>query len=354
MISMRNLVLVTGGAGYIGQHIVVKVLNQGYQCLVIDDLSTSGHFNRQLLLDQSINKTGQLLFEELDIRDYQGLQCVFKTYGETILLIIHLAARKSIPESIIHPELYQEVNVGGTKNLTKLALEYQVPKFVFSSTAAVYAGPPPKQGYREIDALDTGELGHEYAKTKRQCEYHLEKISQNYPMTIVTLRYFNPIGNIASGLLGEKITNGDSTGLMYQLGKTYLGFNTIFSIYGEDYPETVDGTAMRDFIDVEDLAMSHIEIINKLDKLESSRYYCFNVGTGQPTSVKQLVGHFQESSPKEIKVIYRDRRPGDQPISYANTSLLTNMIGWNSQTTLKQSCQSFSKRCQRLDNLLKR
>ncbi len=136
---------------------------------------------------------------EIDIRDRIGLAGVFQFYQGKIKLIIHLAALKSIPESIEYPDLYQEVNVTGTKNLIDLATQYGVPKFVFSSTAAVYAGPPPVKGYSETDVAELDSLGHNYAKSKRQCELLLEKASQNHNITVVTLRYFNPIGNHESG-----------------------------------------------------------------------------------------------------------------------------------------------------------
>ncbi len=266
-------------------------------------------------------------------------------------MIIHLAALKSIPESIREPELYHQVNVEGTQNIINLAEKYGIEKLVFSSTAAVYAGIPSKQGYSEIDAKEIKDLAHPYATTKRQCEYLLEAAAKQNPnMKIVALRYFNPIGNIKGGKIGERLLMGDSTGLMFQLGKTYLGLNNHFSLFGTDYPDSDDGTTMRDFIDVEDLAESHLAVI---DKLTDRGYYCFNVGTGKPTSVKKLLDAFQKVATNKIIIKENPRREGDQAVVYANTTLLKTKIGWTCSRTLEQSCQNFLNRCLYLESILK-
>ena len=348
----RGNILITGGAGYIGQHIVINILKNGYRCIIIDNLCTSHNFNKSSLINLSgVTDLDMLHFYQKDIRDLEGLETIIKLHRATLGYIIHLAALKSIPESIQNPELYYDVNVNGTENLIKLAVKYHIPKFVFSSTAAVYAGPPDSTGYKESDALEIDKLAHPYAKTKRKCELLLQDYSNNNKeLQIVALRYFNPIGNIREGTIGERMLMGNSTGLMFQLGSTYLGKNKKFKLYGTDYLESSDGTAMRDFINVEDLAESHLAIINKI---KNNGYYCYNVGTGKPISVKKLVDTFKGMTDKQVPIIEVDRRIGDQSVVYADTTLLTRDIDWKCSRTLDVSCNSFLNRCRYLEGILK-
>ena len=346
-----SYILVTGGAGYIGKHIVLSCLQQGYHCLIIDNLLTSAEFSLDIFNSLvEISERQILRHYQIDIRDKQELEKIFLKYQNKISLIIHLAALKSIPESILKPDLYYQVNVEGTQNLIDLTVKYNIKKFVFSSTAAVYAGLPPKEGYQESDAKSVDELQHAYGKTKRKSEILLETTanSNDNSVTFITLRYFNPIGNVISGEIGENLYNNSSTALMSQLGRTALGFNSEFNIYGNDYQDTPDGTAMRDFIDVNDLANAHLDIITSVT---IPGYYCYNIGTGIPTSVNKLVNCFAYYASKEnflFTIKYQKRREGDQPICFANTEKVKNKIVCN--TSLEKSCQSFINRCKSITN----
>jgi len=350
---IKSWIIITGGAGYIGKHIVIHCLREGYGCIVIDNLSCSDTFDKPLLLTLS-RCTDPTLLEthKTDIRDYERLDEIFKQTATKVSLIIHLAALKSIPESIQNPELYRDVNLNGTKNLIKLAKIYKINKFVFSSTASVYASisgdfsnPSASTGYQETSAKAVDELSHEYAKTKRQGELLLEESanSNNNTITYIALRYFNPIGNILSGQIGENLSNPKASGLMAQLGRTILGFNKSheFNVYGIDYQYSPDGTAMRDFIDVNDLANAHLSISVKLNK---PGYYCYNIGTGKATSVSNLIGVLKKYV-NGIPIKYVGRREGDQAICFANTTKINNEMQWFSSTSIDDSCKSFSNRC---------
>ena len=347
----KSYIIVTGGAGYIGKHIVVDILRAGYRCLVIDSLATSSYFSREEIgkLVKDIDIDNSLDFYKVDIRDLNKLDNIFYKYFGKISLIIHLAALKSIPESLEKPELYYDVNVNGTKNLINLSKKYKIKKFVFSSTAAVYKNIPPKTGYLESDVEEVDKLEHAYAKTKRQCEIMLikEQTLEDENLYVI-LRYFNPIGNHISGVIGEDLLKGNSSGLMFSLGKTILGKYKNFKINGNNYENSQDGTAMRDFIDVNDLADAHLKIIHTLSKLGKTGIYCYNIGTGYPTSVGKLVNTMISLLDKsdKLKVTYGERRDGDQEISYADTSKVRDEIGWVSKINLEQSCQNFINRCQ--------
>ena len=362
---VKSWIMVTGGAGYIGKHLVIKCLKQGYGCIIIDNLSTSKPFScDQLRSLAGIIYSGTddgnnhlLKHYQIDIRNYIELEKVFSNYQDRLKLIIHLAALKSIPDSLKYPELYYDVNVTGTHNLLTLAEKYKIHKFVFSSSAAVYTGPPSLDGYHESDAKDVNDLAHAYAKTKREGELILENMAnlinkENKEGVIyISLRYFNPIGNISEGQIGENLDNEKTTSLMGQLGRTVLGLNKNkeFYLYGNDYPDTPDGTAMRDFIDVNDLAEAHLEII---ERLTTSGYYCYNIGTGKPTSVATLLEVFKNYV-KPFKVKTVARRIGDQPVCYANTTNVNNEIKWFSKTSLESSCYTFANRCNYFNNLSK-
>ena len=357
--SVVSWIMVTGGAGYIGKHIVINILEKGYGCVIIDNLSRSSgvslkHLKKISGLQPSLDR---LHFHKIDIRDTRALELVFQTYEHRLSHIIHLAALKSIPESMEKPDLYYDVNVTGTNNLIKLSQKYGIKNFVFSSTAAVYSGTPSPTGYQEEDVQVLDKLEHAYAKSKRQCEILLEEAHKLDPSCLyVALRYFNPIGNIGDGEIGENFLKGDSTGLMFSLGKNILGLGDGFYIYGDDYPDSPDGTAMRDFIDVNDLAAAHLEIISSLIERGKKDYYCYNLGTGTPTSVGRLVDEvvkLNSITHKNNKFIPKleKRRPGDQAISFANTSKVRDEIGWTSKTSLTTSCQSFINRCKFLDSL---
>lgn len=347
--------LVTGGAGYIGQHIVVALLREGWHVSIFDNLVTSNKPDLPTLwhlagLEESPECQDQRLrFHKGDVRDKAQLSTYIENLDRPLTRIIHLAALKSIQESIEDPDLYREVNLGGLEAILEVADSYDIREFVFSSSAVVYQGPCPAQGYRLEDAVGFEEslTLHAYASTKRIGELLLETWADQHPEAVcVALRYFNPIGNEASGQIGERLLEGDSPNVMAQLAKTHLGLKPQFRIMGCNFEthglEGSDGTAMRDYIDVRDLARAHIEMVS-----HRPGYHCYNVGVGRPTSVRTLVEAFQKAAGVTLSILETGPRPGDMPVSYAAVENRKQMM-WMPRYSLEESLQSVIARCLRL------
>ncbi len=326
-------ILVTGGLGYIGSHVVLQLLNKNYNVVIIDNLHNS-HLSVFSKILSHQDTTADCQFIEMDICDEVALHNCFTTYD--ISSVIHFAALKSVPESIEHPDRYYKVNYMGSKLLLDMCIKFGVSKFIFSSSATVYGGECPANGYTEDMRINANEATHMYGKSKIMVEELLENVTD---MTCVALRYFNPVGNISDGELGEDIY-GHATNLLPIIGKVYSGLLDKLNVFGTDY-NTIDGSACRDYIHVEDLADGHIKALN----WDKPGFVAFNLGTGSAVSVLQMIRAFEEISYTTITKELVDRRDGDLAVSYANCDKAFTELRWHSKRTLDDSCIDFITRC---------
>lgn len=319
-------VLVTGGAGYIGSHTCLELLNAGHGVVVVDNLCNSSE--ESLRRVQKI--AGKSLdFYQVDLLDRQQLQKVFSEH--TIDAVIHFAGLKAVGESVEFPLQYYQNNVGGTLVLCKVMADFGVKNIVFSSTATVY-GPTNKPPLREDTPLAPVSP---YARIKLAIENILRDLHTADPeMSIALLRYFNPIGAHESGMIGED-PHGIPNNLMPYISQVAVGRLPELSIYGNDY-DTTDGTGIRDYIHVADLAEGHIKALTKLCG-NPGEFTC-NLGTGHGCSVLEVVNTFAEVSGKSIPYRFVARRPGDIGSFYADPSLAARELNWKAQRDLETMC----------------
>jgi UDP-glucose 4-epimerase len=340
-------VLVTGGLGYIGSHVSLLLIQQGYQVTILDNLSNSQESTLEMIRQLALPIKAKLEFVRMDITDKISLDELFKTHTRTNLseppfhAIIHLAGLKSVPESINQPELYYRVNVTGSHNLIQLTLQYSVPIFIFSGSATVYGLGKHMTGYSEEQALSPERLTHMYGKSKRLVELEMERssIDNNNTTQFISLRYFNPVGNHPSGLLGEDIRLERASNLLAMVAKVYCSNNSeaVLNIYGNDYPDTPDGTCQRDFIHVMDLASGHTAALTMSNRSTTS-LQIYNLGTGKPVSVMKIITEFENASGRKLPKQIVARRPGDLPICFAKVDQVKQELGWVSQLTITEAC----------------
>lgn len=321
-------ILVTGGTGYIGSHTVVELINKGYDVVILDNYSNS----KPIVLDRIKTITGiRPRFYFGDITDISGMEEVFKK--ETITDIIHFAGLKSVAESVKYPEKYQFNNVEGTKNILSLMKKYHVNNIVFSSSATVY-GVPDHVPLKEDDKV--GGCTNPYGQTKLDIEYLLKDFcKEDNTKNVAILRYFNPIGAHPSGLIGEDPT-GIPNNLMPYITQVAVGKRPYLNVYGSDY-KTVDGTGVRDYIHVVDLAIGHLCALKRLESKPGLVIY--NLGTGKGTSVLELVHAFEKAN--DIKINYQicERRPGDIDENYADASKAKREMGWETKLDIIDACK---------------
>ena len=320
-------ILVTGGTGYIGSHTVVELLNANYDVVVIDNFS-----NSKPEVIESIRKiTGKdITFYEGDVCDKELLRKIFKE--NEIEAVIHFAGYKAVGESVKKPLMYYHNNLFSTITLLEVMNEVGCKRFVFSSSATVY-GSPKSLPIREDFPLSTT---NPYGSTKLMIEDMLRDLSVSDPKwSIAILRYFNPIGAHESGLIGEN-PNGIPNNLMPYIVKVATKELEILSVFGNDY-DTKDGTGVRDYIHVVDLAKGHIKAIEKV--LDSKGIDAYNLGTGTGYSVLDIVNAFEKSN--NIKVNYKivERRPGDIAACYADPKYAFEKLGWKAEKTLEDMCR---------------
>ncbi|WP_431029558.1 UDP-glucose 4-epimerase GalE [Lysinibacillus sp. LZ02] len=320
-------ILIAGGNGFIGSHTYISLRERfpEAQLVIVDNLVNSTHKT----LESLRKMTGEnILFYEIDLCDEQALAALFRGYQFDG--VIHFAGYKAVGESVVNPLKYYTNNLNSTLHLVKYCLEYDVNKFVFSSSATVYGdGVSPLM---ESDALLPA--SNPYGQTKAMCEQILIDTARANPeFSVALLRYFNPVGAHESGLIGEA-ANGMPNNLMPYIAKVAKGELPILNIFGGDYP-TEDGTGIRDYIHVMDLAEGHAAALERL----SSGVCIYNLGSSKGTSVLQLVKAFEEVNGVKVPYQIVERRPGDLAIIYADASKAEKELNWKAKRTIKEMCQ---------------
>lgn len=320
-------ILVNGGAGYIGSHTVVELLEEGKEVVVVDNFSNSN----PIVLDRIRKITNKdFKFYEIDTTNKKSLEVVFKE--NNIDSVIHFAAYKAVGESVEKPLEYYTNNLVSALTVLNLMKKYNVKNFVFSSSATVY-GNPHTCPITENFPLSTT---NPYGATKLMIEDILRDIAKaNSSINIAILRYFNPVGAHSSGLIGEE-PNGIPNNLMPYITKVAVGKLKELSVFGNDY-DTHDGTGVRDYIHVVDLAKGHIKALNKLNT--NCGLVTYNLGTGNGYSVLDVVKAFSKASEKNIPYKIVDRRPGDVAMCYADCTKANNELGWKAEFDIDRMCE---------------
>lgn len=322
-------VLVTGGTGYIGSHTVVELQNSGYEPVIVDNLCNSS----ASIIDNIEKITGKKpAFEKVDCCDYESLDKVFAKYGD-IEAIIHFAAYKAVGESCAKPLEYYENNLMSLINLLKLMPKYGVKGIVFSSSCTVY-GQPDIVPVNEQSPIKPANCP--YGNTKQISEEIIrDTITSGSPIKSILLRYFNPIGAHPTSLIGE-LPNGVPLNLVPYITQTAIGIREKLSVFGDDY-NTPDGSCIRDYIDVVDLAKAHVLAISRMLDKDSEKVEVFNLGTGNGVSVLELVKEFEKSTGVTLNYQIVDRRPGDVEQVYADCKKANEILGWKATTPLDET-----------------
>ena len=326
---MRDIksVLVTGGAGYIGSHTVVELLKAGQEVVIVDNYSNS----KPEVLNRIATITGKApTFYEVDVLDREALDAVFAK--EEIDSVIHFAGYKAVGESVAKPIEYYHNNITSSLVLCDVMRSHGVKKIVFSSSATVYGMNNVSPLTEDLPTSATNPYGY----TKVMIEQILQDVAfADSEWSIALLRYFNPIGAHESGLIGEDPT-GIPNNLMPYITQVAVGKLPRLSVFGDDY-DTPDGTGVRDYIHVVDLALGHIKALDKIKETEGVGIY--NLGTGTGYSVLDLVHNFQDANGVEIPYVIVDRRPGDVATCYADATKAKEELGWTAQKTLADMCR---------------
>ena len=322
-------ILLPGGAGYIGSHTAVELLNEGKEIIIIDNFSNS----KPEVLDKIKQITGKdFKFYEIDYMDRPALEKVFEE--NRIDAVLNFAGFKAVGESVRKPLEYYSNNISGALVLLDVMRKYNCKKFIFSSSATVY-GEPTKMPITE--EFPTGGTTNPYGTTKLFIEQILKDLyNSDNSWDICILRYFNPVGAHESGLIGEE-PQGIPNNLMPYVVRVAAGILPELSIFGNDY-NTPDGTGVRDYIHVVDLAKGHVKALEKLDK-ENEGLYIYNLGTGTGYSVLNMVNAFEEATGKTVKYKITDRRPGDIATCYADPAKAKSELGWEATHSLNDMCK---------------
>lgn len=321
-------ILVTGGSGYIGSHTVRQLLDKDYQVVVLDNFSNS--------TPESLNRVAKITGKtcdliEGDIRDTECLNRIFTDYS--VDAVIHFAGLKAVGESVEQPLKYYENNVYGSLNLCKCMSDHKVKNIVFSSSATVYGDPVELPLHEK---LPTGTPTNPYGMSKLMVELMLTDLQKADPeWNIVLLRYFNPAGAHESGTIGED-PNGIPNNLMPFITQVATGKREFLNVFGDDY-DTPDGTGVRDYIHVEDLAEGHLKALAKIQ--QNTGLFTCNLGTGQGYSVLEMVKAFEQASGKQVPYKIAPRRSGDVASCYADPTLAANELNWTAQRGLVQMCE---------------
>ncbi|MDR1692692.1 MAG: UDP-glucose 4-epimerase GalE [Oscillospiraceae bacterium] len=320
-------VLVTGGAGYIGSHTCLELLGQGYDAVVADNFSNSS--------PEAVRRMKELsgrdfAFYETDVRDAEKIDEIFRNHD--IGCVIHFAGLKAVGESVRIPLAYYANNLESTIALCGAMKRHGVKNLIFSSSATVYSGD---NGMPLTESSQTGNCINPYGWTKYMCEQILRDTAfAEEDWSVVLLRYFNPIGAHPSGLIGEDPADIPNN-LMPYIAQTAVGRRDYLRVFGDDYP-TPDGTGVRDYIHVTDLAKGHVAAIQYCR--EHAGCEAFNLGTGKGTSVLELLKAFERAAGKTIPFKVTERRPGDLPVCYASTGKAAGVLGWRAEKTVADAC----------------
>jgi UDP-glucose 4-epimerase len=335
-------ILVTGGLGFIGSHTVVELQNQGFEVIIIDNLSNTS-LN---VLDGIANITGiNTAFENLDLREKEKVQDFFKRHRD-ISGVIHFAASKAVGESVVNPLLYYENNINTLVYLLQELQQQSEANIIFSSSCTVY-GQAEKMPITEDASIQTAMSP--YGNTKQIGEEIITDTTKVTTINSILLRYFNPIGAHPSAEIGE-LPIGVPQNLVPFITQTGLGLRQELSVYGDDYP-TPDGTCIRDYIHVVDLAKAHVIALKRLlDKKNLAKVETFNLGTGTGSSVLEVIRAFEKVSGQKLPYKIVARREGDITSAYANTDKANNVLGWKAQSTLEQAMESAWKWEQKIRN----
>lgn len=329
---MGKKILVSGGTGYIGSHTAIELINKGYEPLLIDNLSNS-NLER---LNQIEAITGKKpLFEKVEMCDFQQMKALFDKHHD-IEAVIHFAAVLQVGESVEKPLFYYRNNIQSTLNLLDLMAENGISSVVFSSSCTVYGNPD----YLPVDEFaPIKEAVSPYGNTKKMCEDIIRDATVSLPLNAISLRYFNPIGNHHTALIGEE-PHGVPTHLVPYITQTAKGIRPYLNIFGNDY-QTPDGTCVRDYLHVVDLAEAHIVAIERLmQNKQEQKYEVFNLGTGIGYSVLDMVNAFNKATGIDIPYVMAPRRSGDVEAVYADTTRAEKILGWKAKLGLEEMLRS--------------
>lgn len=330
---MKKRILVTGGTGYIGSHTVVELQNNGYEVIIVDNLSNS----RAEVVDSIEQITGiRPAFEKVDCLDYEGMDAVFAKYPG-IQGVIHFAASKAVGESVEKPLKYYRNNLVSLINLLELMPKHNVQGIIFSSSCTVY-GQPDVLPVTEVAPIKKAESP--YGNTKQVNEEIIrDTVASGAPIRAILLRYFNPIGAHPSALIGE-LPNGVPQNLIPYLTQTAMGIREKLSVFGDDY-DTPDGSCIRDYIYVVDLAKAHVIAMNRiLENKQKENVEVFNVGTGRGLSVLELIHAFESATGVKLNYQIVGRRAGDIVKVWADPSYANNELGWKAEATIEDTLRS--------------
>ena len=320
-------ILVTGGAGYIGSHTVVELQNAGYEVVVLDNLANSSEKS----LERVEKITGKKVpFYKADILDREALENIFSK--EDVGAVIHFAGLKAVGESVAKPWEYYENNIAGTLTLVDVMRKHNCKNIIFSSSATVYGNP----AFIPItEDCPKGQCTNPYGWTKSMLEQILSDMQKADPeWNVILLRYFNPIGAHQSGTIGEN-PNGIPNNLMPYITQVAVGKLKELGVFGNDY-DTPDGTGVRDYIHVVDLAIGHVKALQMVEKNAGLKVY--NLGTGVGYSVLDIVKNFEAATGVKIPYVIKERRPGDIATCYSDASKAREELGWEAQYGIKQMC----------------
>jgi len=324
----NNRILITGGAGYIGTHTIVELLAAGFEPIIIDNFCNSSRISLERLEEITAK---QVEFHEVDLMDKAGLFKVFEKIGK-IDAVIHFAGLKAVGESVSMPLDYYDNNITGTLNLCAAMARYQVKNIVFSSSATVYGNPKSLPISEDFPVSTT----NPYGRTKLMVEEILQDLNVADPeFNVCLLRYFNPVGAHKSGKIGEDPC-GVPNNLMPYISQVAVGKLAKLQVFGGDY-ETPDGTGVRDYIHVVDLAKGHVKALEKLN--EAPGVVIYNLGTGRGYSVLEMVNAFAKASGKKVCYKIVERRDGDIAACYADPAKALKDLGWRAELDINRMCE---------------
>ncbi len=325
---MSSKILLTGGLGYIGSHTAVELIDSGYEVVIADNLSNS---DKSVLNKIEAITGSRPTFYEIDVAEYSAVDRIFS--DNTIIAVIHFAGFKAVGQSVSQPTAYYRNNLDTTLTLLEAMKTHGSNNFIFSSSATVYGESNMSPLTEDMPA---GRCTNPYGWTKFMNEQILmDAANANPKMSVVLLRYFNPIGAHKSGLIGEK-PNGIPNNIMPYITQVAAGMHNHLSIFGNDY-DTPDGTGVRDYIHVVDLAKGHLAALQYAEKHLGLEV--FNLGTGRGYSVLEMVSTFEKTNGVLIPYVITDRRPGDLAVCYADTYKAEQLLGWKAEQSLEDMCR---------------